>query len=217
MKISASFLSCKKIEDGIKKLSLTDVDFIHVDFVDGKFTKGREIPFRKLKKIYKYTSKRLDVHLMVSKPSKYIKKFSSLNVQNIIFPVEVEKGITQNIDLVHSFGIKCGLAINPKTDISKLEPYLDKIDLILVMGIEPGYGGQAFIEDTVSKVQSIKEMVSKSGHQVLLSVDGGINDEVIKKINDIDIVVAGSFITNFRNFQEQVDKLRGKKVDSKGK
>lgn len=208
LKIAASFLSCKNIKEGIKKLSLTDVDYIHVDLIDGTFIKGREIPFRKLKKIYKYTNKRLDVHLMVKKPKKYIQKFVTLNTEVITFPVEIENKIDKNLDLIRSYGIKCGLAISPKTELSTLIPYLDKIDIVLVMGVEPGYGGQAFIEDTVQKVKELKAMIKKAKVNVQVSVDGGINEETIKKLKKIDIVVAGSYITNAKNYQEQIDSLR---------
>lgn len=208
MKISASFLACKKIKKGIKKLSLTDVEFIHVDVVDGKFVQGRKIPFYKLKRIYKYTSKRLDVHLMVKKPKRYIQKLAPLNAENIIIPVEVEKKLEQNLELIKSYGIKCGLAISPKTDIAKLRPYLDKIDIVLVMGVEPGYGGQPFIEETISRIKEIKEMILEMDAKVLVSVDGGVNDEVAKRLKNVDILVAGSYITNKEDYQKQIDNLR---------
>jgi len=147
MKIATSFLSCKNVEKSIQKLSATDADFIHVDFIDGKLYKGRKIPYRKLKKIFKSTRKRLDVHLMVKKPKKYIRKFSSLNAANITFHIETDKNIEKNLELIHSFGIRAGLSISPDTDVSRLRPYLEKIDLILIMSVMPGAGGQAFLEE----------------------------------------------------------------------
>jgi len=207
MKISASFLACKKIENGIKKLSLTDVDYIHVDIIDGKFVNGKVIPFRKLKKIYKLTPKRLDIHLMVKNPKKYIKKLAPLNAERIIFHVELEKNIDKNLELIHKYGIKNGLAINPDTDISILEPYLDKIDTILIMSVNPGYGGQAFIDSSVDKLKKIKKLIGK--RKIELSVDGGINDVTVKKIKKyVDIIISGSYITNSDNYQEKIDSLR---------
>lgn len=207
MKIAASFLACKKIENAIKKLSLTDVDYIHVDIIDGKFVDGRKIPFRKLKKIYKLTSKRLDVHLMVKNPKKYIKKLASLNVERIVFHVELDKNIEKNLDLIHKYGIKNGLAINPDTDISTLKSYLDKIDTILIMSVNPGYGGQSFIDSSVDKLKQIKKIIGK--RKIELSIDGGINDETVKKIKKcVDIVISGSYITNSDSYQEKIDSLR---------
>lgn len=209
MKVSASFLSCKKIFPVIEELSLTNVDYIHVDFVDGNFIKGKKIPFRKLKKISKYSKKRLDVHLMTNKLKKYIKKFSELNCEYITFHIEVEKDIEKYIKLIHSYGIKCGLAINPDTEMEKLKPYFNMIDMVLVMGVIPGLGGQEFIPRVVNKVKKIREYLTKNELKVVLSIDGGMHPETIKKVKSyIDIVVAGSYITNSDDYQEQIDSLR---------
>ena len=113
MKISTSFLSVKKFVPSIKKLSLTDTDFIHVDFIAGKFVDGKSRPYRKMKKLRKLTSKRLDVHLMTEKLDKYIRKFALLNCEYITFHIEATKKIEKYIKQIHSYGIKCGIAINP--------------------------------------------------------------------------------------------------------
>ena len=144
MKVSTSFLACKDIYDTILRLDATDADYIHVDFIDGKFVDGRKIPYRKLKKISTITSKRIDVHLMTNKLDKYIPKFSMLNCEYITFHIEATKDVEKYIRMIHSYGIKCGIAVNPNTDIELLEPYIDLIDLVLVMGVNPGYGGQEF-------------------------------------------------------------------------
>ena len=207
--ISASFLSCKNIMKSISKLSFTDVDLIHVDFIDGKFVVGKKIPFRKLKKISKFSTKRLDVHLMTNKLKKYIKKFALLNCEYITFHVEVGKNIEKYINLVHSYGIKCGLAINPDTDLEMLEPYLSMIDLVVVMSVVPGYGGQKFIPKTVEKIINLKRLLVENELNVLISVDGGINNETVVEIKDfVDMIVSGSYITNNSNYQEAIDSLR---------
>ncbi len=208
MKIAVSFLSSEKIEKDIKKISLTDADYLHVDVIDGKFIKGRVIPFRKLKNIYRYTSKRLDVHLMVEKPRKYIKKFATMNTEYITIHVELNKNIEKNLQLIHNYGIKNGLAINHNTDISILRPYLDKIDMILVMSIVPGYGGQPFIEEAVDKLNAIRKMIDTQSRPITLSIDGGIDDINAKRLQNTDILTAGSFITNSNDYQAQIDKLR---------
>ncbi len=208
MKIAASFLSCKKIGPAIEKLTFTDVDLIHVDFIDKTLIDGRKISFRKLKKALKNTKKRLDVHLMVKNPKKYIQKFASLNAETIVFQVEAENDIEKNLELIRSFGIQCGLAISPTSELSRLRTYLDKVDVILVMGVEPGYGGQPFLENTISRIETLKRMIDERHLNVLISVDGGIDEEVAKRLKNVDIVISGSYITNQENYQQQIDRLR---------
>ena len=209
MKISSSFLSCKNIEKDIRKLNLTDTDYLHVDFIDDSFVDGKEIPFRKLKKLPKITSKRLDVHLMTTKLSKFIKKFSSLNCEYITFHIEATNKTEKYISMIHSYGIKCGIAINPNTDLDKIKPVLDMADLVLVMSVMPGYGGQAFIEDTIPRLEEIRKYISKEKLNLILSVDGGINNETIEKVKPyVDMVVSGSYVTNSDSFQHQINSLR---------
>ena len=208
MKISTSFLSCSNLERDIKRLNLTDTDYLHVDFIDGKFVSGKTIPFRKLKKIPKLTSKRLDVHLMTNKLSKYIKKFSVLNCEYITFHVEATDKLEKYISMIHSYGIKCGIAINPDTDIDKIKDFLDMVDLVLVMSVVPGYGGQKFIENTTMKLEKLRELIKKEKLNLIISVDGGINNETINEVKPyVDMVVVGSYITNSDNFQEKINSL----------
>lgn len=205
MRISTSFLACKDIKTCVSNLDKTDADYIHVDFIKGKFVTGKKIPFRKLKRLPDYTTKRLDVHLMTEKLDKYIPKFSMLNCEFITFHIEATKNPMKYIKMIHSYGIKCGLAINPDTSINEIEPYLGNVDLILVMGVEPGYGGQEFIPDVIEKIKEIRKRILFHKLDVLISVDGGINDKTILEINNyIDIAVAGSFITNSNNYQDAI-------------
>lgn len=208
MKIAVSFLSCKKINKAIQKIDYTDADYVHVDVVDNRFVKGRKISVRKLKKMNTLTSKRLDVHLMVKKPKKYIEKLALLNVERIVFHVETMKNIDTNLSYIHSFGVKNGLAINPNTDVEILRPFLDKIDTILVMSVFPGYGGQAFIEETIERVEAIRKMINESGNKILLAVDGGIKLNEAANLTKADMIISGSFITESDNYQEQINKLR---------
>lgn len=209
MKISASILSSKKIDIAVKELSLTDVDYIHVDFIDDTFINGKKIPFRKLKKISKYSPKRLDIHLMTSNIKKYIKKFASLNAEYITFHIEATDKVEELIELIHNYGIHAGLAINPETDIEKVKPYLNDIDLVLIMSVNPGYGGRSFITETVEKVKTLREYLKQEKLKVLINVDGGINNETSKEIKKyVDIMVSGSYITNSDSFQEKISSLR---------
>ena len=161
MKVSASFLSCKNPAVDLKKLNDTDVDFIHVDVMDGRFVKKKTMPFREMRNIYKYTDKRLDVHLMVKNPDKYIPLYAELNTEYITIHVEIGQDIDKMIKLIKKYGIKAGLAISPNTPVSDLVPYLPIIDLILVMSVEPGLGGQEFISSTKEKLKEVRTLLKE--------------------------------------------------------
>lgn len=207
-KISASFLSSKNIPVDLTKLNDTDVDFIHVDIMDGKFVKNKTMPFSEMKNIYKYTSKRLEVHLMVENPSKYIPLYAELNTECIMFHVEVEEDILKDLELIKKFSIKCGLAINPDTKVNELIPYLPHLDQILVMSVYPGEGGQKFIDSTSNKIKEIKELIKSYDLNILIDVDGGICDTVLDKVVDADILTAGNYIISSDNYQEKITSLR---------
>lgn len=208
MKVSASFLSCKNPAVDLKKLNETDVDFIHVDVMDGKFVKKKTMPFREMRNIYKYTDKRLDVHLMVKNPDKYIPLYAELNTEYITIHVEIGQDIDKMIKLIKKYGIKAGLAISPNTPVSDLVPYLPIIDLILVMSVEPGLGGQEFISSTKEKLKEVRTLLKEYKKSVVINVDGGVNDNTVSKCKDADIVTSGSYIVLSDNFQESIDKLR---------
>ena len=207
-KISASFLSSKNIPLDLTKLNETDVDFIHVDIMDGKFVKNKTMPFSEMKNIYKYTSKRLEVHLMVENPSKYIPLYAELNTECIMFHIESSEDIIKNLELIKSFSIKCGLAINPDTKVNELIPYLPYLDQILVMSVVPGEGGQEFIPSSEEKIKEIKDLIKSYNLNILIDVDGGISDTVLDKVEDADILTAGNYIISSDNYQEKITSLR---------
>ena len=208
--ISASFLTSKNIPDTLTKLNNTDVDYIHIDVLDGKYVEGKSLPFKEMKHIYKFTDKRLDVHLMVSSPSKYIKDYASLNTEYISIHLDTLEDIISNLKLIKSYGIKAGLVLNPDDKVSQLIPYLPYIDLILVMGVIPGKGGQKFIEKTTNKLKELNVLKKEyKDFNFKISIDGGINDIVAKKINSlVDIIVSGAYITNSNDYQKQINSLR---------
>ncbi len=208
MKISASFLSSKNIPKDLEKLNDTDVDYIHVDFMDGKFVSRKTMPFREMRHVSDYTSKRLDVHLMVDEPSKYIPLFAELNAEYITFHVEVEEDIVEDLQMIKDYSIKCGLAIKPDTKVSSLVPYLPYLDLILVMSVEPGEGGQEFIMESEKKIQEVRDLIRSYHVDAIISVDGGINDQNISLCRDADMVAVGSYLIHSDNFQEKISSLR---------
>ena len=207
MLVSASFLSSNNPPEDLKKLNETNIDYIHVDIMDGKFVKNKTMPFSEMKNIYKFTDKRLDVHLMVERPEKYIPLYAELNTEYITFHVETEN-VEANLDLIKSYGIKSGLAIKPNTEIKELVPYLPLIDLVLVMSVEPGEGGQPFIDSTTEKLVELKQLLKEYNKDIKINVDGWINDKTREKCSLSDIVVSGSYIVNSMDFQKQIDNLR---------
>ena len=206
-KISVSFLSSKDEQKDIIKINRTSADYIHVDVMDGKFVKKKHKPYKMLYKMNNMLNKRLDVHLMEKNPLKNINYFAALNTEYITVHVELEK-VDKYLDLIKEYGIKCGLAINPDTDVSILLPYLSKVDLILIMSVYPGKGGQTFIEDTYKKILRIKKIIVSKKVKVKISVDGGVNDEIAKKLDFVDIIVTGNYVTSSDNFEYAVSTIR---------
>lgn len=208
--ISASFLASKNIPNTLIKLNNTDVDYIHVDVMDGKYVENKSLPYKEMKHIYKFTNKRLDVHLMVLKPSKYIKEYANLNTEYISIHLDTLEDTLSNLKLIKSYGIKSGLVLNPSDKVETLIPYLPYIDLILVMGVVPGKGGQEFINSTIDKLKEL-DVLKKEYKDFMfkISVDGGINDKISNKVKKyVDILVSGSYITSSDDYQKQINSLR---------
>ena len=205
MKISASYLSIKEnLEENIKKLSNTNVDYIHVDIMDGKFVSNTNITDIKLLEL----NKPLDIHLMVKDVYKFIDMYKNLKPEYITFHLEIEENLFEIIDYIKSNGIKAGLSIKPNTDIGLLTPYLHLLDLILVMSVEPGKGGQEFIIDSKEKIDALKIVKKVNNYNYQIEVDGGINNNTIKYCENADIVVVGSYITNSEDYQKIVNTLK---------
>ena len=199
MKSSISILSSMNRLEYINELNHTDCDYIHVDVMDGKFVKETNFNLNETKAVNYVSNKPLDIHLMVDNPINFINNYKGYKIEYITFHVECGKDIDKIINKIHKMGYKAGLSIKPKTDIKEIENYLSKIDLILVMSVEPGLGGQEFIKSTAKKVKELKEIIKEKKYDVLVEVDGGINNETVKLIPDADIVVIGSYLLNGNN------------------
>ena len=202
MKISISILNSEDKKEMIKILNNTNISYIHMDVMDGQFVPQRTLPYPELKELSSISTKKLDIHLMMNSPEEYIDNIKDLdNIENITIHLEIEK----NIKEIKSLGFKRGLSIKPNTDINKLVPYLDDIDLILVMTVEPGLGGQQFLESSTKRLKEIKELIGT--RDILLEVDGGINNNTINLVKDANIAVVGSYISKSTDPVSQINSL----------
>ncbi len=196
--ISASLLSCKdNLESVTKEYNNLDIDYIHLDIMDGIFVPNNSFSYDEIKKIVNNTNKPLDVHLMVKEPEKYIYNYAMLNTEYITFHYETNFD-SNLIKKIKSYGIKCGISIRPETNEEEIYDILPLIDLVLVMSVNPGKGGQEFMTLALNKIKNIKEKIKKLNLNVIISVDGGINNssatECIK--SGVDMLVIGSALAN---------------------
>lgn len=206
MLVSTSFLRDGNYSDFIKMLNDSTTDMIHFDVMDGKFVDNTNL--KTVSELLKYVSlskKKNDIHLMVSNPEKYIEALSMYNVNNITIHKEI-KNYEKMIDLIKSYGIKVGIALNPDTDIEDIFDLLPKLDLVLIMSVYPGRSGQKFIEESSNKIHQLKEEIKKRELNTMVSVDGGVCEEVLPLIKECDIVVSSSYIMNDLNNIEIIKK-----------
>jgi len=191
----------------INMLDNTTTDFLHVDIMDGIFVNNKSWGYNFLENILKDTKKPKDIHLMVSNIKEYIDIFKNLNPYYLTFHYEASFDILNIINYIHSLGIRAGLSIKPSTSVEEIIPYLSSLDLVLVMSVEPGRGGQTFIDSSVEKINQLYELKKEFNYDYEISVDGGINEETSKLCSNADILVVGSFITNSDDYQEQINKI----------
>lgn len=205
IKISASILSSKNRIDSIQKLNNTNANYLHIDTMDGIFVPNKQMPIEEIIQLEKYTKIPLDIHLMVENPEQYLSYLANKNIEYITFHIEINKNINNLIDKIKSLGYKVGLSIKPNTNVEKIIPYLPLIDLVLIMSVEPGFGGQKFINQTLKKAKEIRNM----NKEITIEIDGGINDTNIQEIKKyVDIAVVGSYITNSIDFNQAINNLK---------
>lgn len=206
MKIAGSFL---KIQDNKEKIDELNnaVDQIHFDIMDGKFTENPTLKLKDIEDNLKDINKPIDIHLMVFDIKRYVNEVIKFNPSYVTFHIEVASDPNYFIKYIKEKKIKVGLAINPETNFDEIYPYLDDIDLVLVMSVHPGKGGQSFI-DITDRVKRLREFRRRNDLSYVIEVDGGINNKTINKVKKADIVVSGSYITDSNNYQEKVNILK---------
>lgn len=207
MKISVSFITSNYNEiETIKRIEATNAEYIHIDLMDGKFVENKNYTFGEIVKFLHNSKKPLDVHLMVENPKRYVESFATLNTEYITFHYEAVKDPMTLIELIKSYGIKPGISIKPNTDVSKITRLLPYIDQVLVMSVEPGKGGQEFLEEVIQKIEQLSELKSN----YIINVDGGINNNNVSILSDLNVdqIVVGSYICKSNDYQKQIDSLR---------
>lgn len=210
MKVSVSILGLDDRKKAISLLNNTNCDYIHIDVMDGSFVPNKQFTTEEINNLGIISKKKFDVHLMVDNPREYIENLDISNIEYIIVHSEIAKDIDELLDLIKSYNVKCGLSIKPNTDISILTPYLNKLDLILVMSVEPGFSGQEFISNSLDKVSKLKQIIKNNNLDIVMAIDGGINGSnasLVKK-SGIDMVVSGSYVTNSLDYQDKINDLR---------
>ena len=203
--LSADFTNLKESIDRTNKAS-----YLHIDVMDGVFVPNISFGQSIQKQIRPYFKEMIfDTHLMIIDPYKYIKDFVDAGSDYITFHIEAKSDINKTIDLIHSLGAKAGLSIKPGTSPKDLIPYLNKLDMVLVMSVEPGFGGQKFMNNSIEKIEWLKEYRAKFNLNYLINVDGGINQDTYKLVKNAgsDLAVMGSFLYKNENPNSWIEKI----------
>ena len=212
VKIAPSILAADfaNLSKECEEIDESNADWFHLDVMDGVFVPNISFGMPIVKSIRKMTKKPLDVHLMITKPERYIDKFIELGSNILTVHVEATNKLNKIIDKTHQSNIKSGIAINPDTPISKIEDYINDVDLICLMGVHAGFGGQKFIEKTYRRLEKLKNLISSRNSSAIIEIDGGVNEtnfEMLKSLG-ADVLVAGSFIFKSTDYNKAIDLLK---------
>ncbi len=211
--ISASILSADFgcLRDELSRCEVSGCDMIHFDVMDGHFVPNISYGVPVLKSIKKYSRLPMDVHLMISEPYKYLSAFADAGADIITFHAEALSDPGETIDRIHELGLKAGISVKPNTSVDWIYKYLNKLDMVLIMTVEPGFGGQGFIFDTLEKIKELRKTADSMGIDLDIEVDGGINAETAPLVTEAgaNVLVSGSYLFKAEDMQRNVEILRG--------
>lgn len=209
MKVSASFLSIEdQLEDKIQTLAHANPDYLHLDIMDGNFVPRKTWSRDEMKTLLKDIDTPLDVHLMVEDIEMYAREFSELHPEFITFHIEATRRPEEIIRFIHHLGCRVGITLNPNTSLENIIPYLGKVDLVLVMSVEAGAGGQEFLQNSIDRIHRLENIRKQNGYEYLIEVDGGINEVTAFYCRNADILVAGSYITKSDDYGRAIEELK---------
>ena len=210
MKVAPSILSAN-FNNLVEEIKLCKgAEFVHIDVMDGHFVPNITIGACVIKNLKKEIDKVLDVHLMITDPYKYSPDFIKGGADIITFHYESDSDIKKTIELIKNNNVKVGLSIKPGTSVDVLKPFLKDLDLVLVMSVEPGFGGQKFMDSALDKIRTLSKLKKEEGYHYLIEVDGGINLETGKLVKEAgcEVVVAGSYVFKSANYEETIKSLK---------
>lgn len=212
VQIAPSILAAdfSNLQSEVEMLNLSEADYIHVDIMDGVFVPNISFGIPVTSAIKKHATKPLDVHLMIVNPDNYLAAFRDAGAEIISVHYEACPHLHRSVQAIHDLGAKAGVAINPHTSVALLEDLIEEIDVVCMMSVNPGFGGQKFIENTYAKVSRLKELINRKGAKTQIEIDGGVNLENAPKLINAgaDILVAGSFVFNAKDPKATIANLK---------